>query len=305
MSRYIVTGGAGRLGRSVVSTLASAGHDVVSVDREVAPGLPAQQVVHELADAHATAELFTRLRPDGVVHLAAIAVPFSAAESEIFVTNTALAFGVLQAGLAAGARSLLVASSPTVIGYGAPQGWRPAYLPIDEDHPRAPWNAYALSKTSIEDLLDMAVRVHGDRIRVGSFRPCFVIAPEEWEGAPTQQGHTVRERLDDPELAAPSLFNYLDARDGGEFVAAWLRGNEKVPNGSTFFVGASDSLTRLPVGEALSRWVPGTDILAAGLPEQSAVFSSERAWRALGWQPRRSWRTELGEALSEEGVAHA
>ena len=30
--RYLVTGGAGRLGRSVVAVLAEAGHDVVSVD---------------------------------------------------------------------------------------------------------------------------------------------------------------------------------------------------------------------------------------------------------------------------------
>lgn len=305
MSRYIVTGGAGRLGRSVVGALTAVGHTVVSVDRSTAPGLPADQIVHDLSDAHETGRLFARLSPDGVVHLAAIAVPFSAAESDIFVTNTALAFGVVQASRDAGARSVLVASSPTVIGYGAPRGWRPEYFPIDEDHPRAPWNAYALSKTAIEDLLEMTVRVHGDQLRVGSFRPCFVIAPEEWQGAPTQQGHTVRERLDNPELAAPSLFNYLDARDGGEFVVAWLRECEHIPNGTTFFVSASDPLTRLPVGEALSRWVPGTVGAASALAADASVFSSERAARLLGWRPRRTWRTELGEVLSEEGVAHA
>lgn len=299
MSRYIVTGGAGRLGRSVVAAIAHAGHEVISVDRTTSEGIPADQIVLDLADAQATRELFMALKPDGVVHLAAIAVPFSSPETEIFTTNTALAFGVLDATLAAGAQSLLIASSPTVIGYGSPGGWHPSYLPIDEEHPRAPWNAYALSKVAIEELVAMAVRVHGHRLRVGTFRPCYVIAPEEWAGAPTQQGHTVRERLDDPALAAPALFNYLDARDGGEFVLAWLEASDRIENGSTFFVGASDSLSRQPIGEALTAWVPGLTERDDKLDPYAAAFSSARAERLLGWRALRSWRTELGSEPNE------
>src|SRR5690606_9253832 len=256
MSRILVTGGAGRLGRSVVAVLADAGHDVVSVDRDDATPLPVRRVVHDLTDLAATRDLFVRERPDAVVHLAAIAVPFSRPELDIFQTNTTLAFSVLEATLAAGAASLLVASSPTVMGYHAPTGWRPSYLPLDEEHPTAPWNAYALSKETVERLVDMAVRSHGDRLRLASFRPCYVIAPEEWDGAPTQQGHTIHERLDDPALSAVALFNYVDARDAGEFVARWVESAADVPNGSRFFVGAPDSLVREPVGDALARLVP-------------------------------------------------
>jgi nucleoside-diphosphate-sugar epimerase len=137
------------------------------------------------------------------------------------------------------------------------------------------------------------------RLRLGLFRPCFVIAPEEWEGAPTQQGHTIAERLDDPALAAVSLFNYVDARDAGDFVLAWLTQPDAAPNGAVFFVGAADSLVRAPVPEALARLVPETAGLAGGLGGSDPVFSSARAERLLGWRPRRSWRTEFRPSESE------
>lgn len=309
MSRVLVTGGAGRLGRSVVQLLAEAGHEVVSVDRVTMPGLPARQIEHDLLDAERTRSLFAEIRPDSVVHLAAIAVPLSRPDAEIFAINTSLAFGVLEASLAAGVSSLLISTSPTLVGYGSPSGWTPAYLPIDEDHPLAPWNGYALSKQAVEQLVQMAVRAHGDRIRLGVFRPCYVIAPEEWAGAPTQQGHTVLERLDDPALAAVSLFNYLDARDAGDFVRLWIEKAATIPNGSVFFVAAADSMLREPVGPALARFVPSTADAAAGLAPTDPVFSSARAEDLLGWRSRRSWRTELSAADSptarseEAGVA--
>jgi len=285
VSRYVVTGGAGRLGRSVVAVLREAGHEVVSVDRDGA------DTDLDLLDAEATRALFAEVRPDGVVHLAAIAVPFVAPDAETYATNTALAFSVLDASLAAGVDRVIFASSPTVIGYGAPHGWTPDYLPIDERHPLAPWNGYALSKQAVEEIAAMTVRAHGDRIRVAAFRPCYVIAPEEWAGAPTQQGHTVAERLDNPELSAVALFNYVDARDAGEFVLAWLRNAEDVPNGSTFFVGAPDSLAREPLAELVERYRPELAAHAASLG--AAVFSSEAAERLLGWRARRTWRSEL------------
>jgi nucleoside-diphosphate-sugar epimerase len=298
MSRYLVTGGAGRLGRSVVTVLAEAGHEVVSLDRVTVPGLPAVQVQRELSDAASFRDVFAQHRPDAVVHLAAIAVPFSAPDQEIFQTNTSLAFAVLEAAKTSGVGAVLIASSPTVIGYNAPAGWAPSFLPLTEEHPREPWNAYAVAKVAIEELVAAEVRA-ATRLRLGLFRPCFVIAPEEWEGAPTQQGHTIAERLDDPALAAVSLFNYVDARDAGDFVLAWLTQPDAAPNGAVFFVGAADSLVRAPVPEALARLVPETAGLAAGLGGSDPVFSSARAERLLGWRPRRSWRTEFRPSESE------
>lgn len=295
MTRTLVTGGAGRLGRSVVAALAASGREVVSVDRLSAQGLPAEQVELDLLDAAARGALFDRVRPSEVVHLAAIPVPFAAPEAELYAVNTSLAFGVLDDALRVGSHSLLAASSPTTIGYGAPGGWAPAYLPLDEEHPTQPWNAYALSKVAVEQLMRMAARREGDRIRVGSFRPCYVIAPEEWAGAPTQQGHTMIERLADPALSAVALFNYVDARDAGDFVTAWLDHADTLPNGEVFFVGAPDALVRGSVRDAIAEHLPEAVPAAAGLADDDPLFSSARAERLLGWHARRTWRTELVE----------
>lgn len=294
--KVVVTGGAGRLGRSVVAELAGRGHEVVSVDlrepiRPAIDGVTERQV--DLTDADACAATFAAVRPEAVVHLAGIAVPFAAPERQIFTVNSTIAFTTLQAAIERGTRRILVASSPTPLGYGSPHGWVPEYLPIDEDHPLRPWNAYALSKQTIENTVATFSRQTGGAVRLGVFRPCFVISPEEWRGAPTQQGHTVRERLDDPALAAVSLFNYIDARDAADFIDTWLGAATEVPGGSIFYVGAADAMARKPLAELMPLYHPGTEQLAAGLTGTEPAFSITKAERLLGWRPKRSWRTEL------------
>lgn len=303
MTRVLVTGGAGRLGRSVVAGLSARGYDVISVDRVAPPEDFAgalSGVEHRAADLTApgeAAELFSGTRPDAVVSLAAIAVPFSAPEDVILRTNVAIAHNVCGAAVEHGVRRIVVASSPTVLGYGAPAGWLPPRFPLDETTPPRPWNAYGLSKYVAEQVAAMYAAKHGEGVRFASFRPCFVIAPEEWAGAPTQQGHTVRERLDDPDLAAPALFNYVDARDVTDFLGLLLERMGRIANGETFFVGAEDALARRPLAELIPRYVPGSEQLAAPLTGTRPAFSTARARDALGWEPQRSWRTELADGL--------
>ncbi|MGM7697647.1 NAD-dependent epimerase/dehydratase family protein [Microbacterium sp. A84] len=292
-SRVLVTGGAGRLGRSVVNELMSAGYEVVSVDRAHTAVRDVRQIDLDLLDTAATREAFIEIAPDAVVHLAAIAVPGALPDADVFQINTQLAWSVLEATVAAEVGALLVASSPTVIGYGAPGGWQPTYLPLDEDHPIAPWNGYAVSKVAVEEIVQMAVRRYGERVRFGLFRPCYVIAPEEWHGARTQQGHTVAERLADPRLSAVALFNYVDARDAGDFVRAWLQNCADIPNGEVFFVTASDALVLESTASSLARLVPRTADAAASVAGNSGAFSGLRAEQLLGWTATRSWRTEL------------
>ncbi|KNC18801.1 oxidoreductase [Arthrobacter sp. RIT-PI-e] len=295
--KILVTGGSGRLGRSVVTGLAAAGYDVVSVDRdETPPGTFPGAVVQESADLVSDGEarrVIARHRPDALVHLAAIAVPFSAPEHIIFGTNTRMAFAVLEAATELGVPRIITASSPTVLGYGCPDGWLPDEFPLDETTPPKPWNAYALSKHIAEQTVEMLARTAGDRISYAAFRPCYVISPEEWAGAPTQQGHTVAERLADPALSAPALFNYVDARDVAEFLDVLIRKMGTIPNGQTFFVGAADALATSPLAELMPRFVPGSTALAAPLTATDPAFSIEKARRMLGWEPRRSWRTEF------------
>jgi nucleoside-diphosphate-sugar epimerase len=297
MSRILVTGGSGRLGRSVVAGLAAAGHQVISVDRDAVPAaqLPGG-VEQRTADLLAPGEAERLLRetaPDAVIHLAAIAVPFSAPEDVIFSTNTRLAYAVISAATELRIGRIVTASSPTVLGYGSPAGWLPEGFPVDERTTPKPWNAYALSKLIAEQTVQMFAAAQGHAIRYAAFRPCYVISPEEWAGAPTQQGHTVRQRLDDPALSAPALFNYVDARDVADFLDLLLAKMGTIPNGQTFFVGAADALATAPLAELMPQFLPGSETITAGLTGSSPAFSITKSREMLGWEPKRSWRTEL------------
>lgn len=290
--RVLVTGGSGRLGRSVLSVLADRGHQVTSVD--TAPTTPptgVTAITADLLEATALHDAFARTAPEAVIHLAGIAVPFTRPDVETLQINTALAWAVLAAAIEHRAHSAVAASSPTVYGYNTPS-WTPDYLPLDEEHPVRPWHAYGLSKAIIEQTVQALARTT-DTCVLSALRPGYVVAPEEWAGAPTQQGHTLAERLADPALAATSLFNYVDARDAAELFALVIEHPERVRHGGIYNAVAGDPLALGPVDAAMARLHPATAPHSAILADGRAVFSNERARTELGWTPTRTWRTRI------------
>jgi nucleoside-diphosphate-sugar epimerase len=295
--RVLVTGGSGRLGRSVVATLTERGHTVTSVDTAPPPAGTDGVTADLLVDAERE-DVFTRARPEAVVHLAGIAVPFGRPDLETISVNARLAWAVLSSAEAHGARSAVAASSPTVYGYNTPS-WQPAYLPLDEAHPVAPWHAYGLSKAFIEQTVATLART-AKACTFTCVRPGYVVAPEEWAGAVTQLGHTIAERLADPALAATSLFNYVDARDAGELFALVIENPDRVGGGQVFNAMAADPLATGPVHELLPKYHPTTAGHAAVLADGRAVFTSEAARTALGWNPTRTWRDQVPADVKDE-----
>jgi nucleoside-diphosphate-sugar epimerase len=287
--RILLTGSAGRLGRSVYPELERRGHIVVGVDLSTAAATCDLAV--DLTDAGETYGMVARIKPDAIIHLAGLPTPFGRPEHVLFALNTQSTFHVCQAAADLGVGAVLCASSPTVIGYGNPKGWTPSYLPLDESHPTQPWHGYGISKVAIEAIVRGFATQCADATRYFAFRPCYVVAPEEWEpGAATQLGHTMTDRLLHPKLAAVSLFNYIDARDAAALAIMICEQAAALPNGECFFASATDALATRPLSELLPVHVPSAAPFAGALTGRQAAFSNAKATRLLGWVPAHSWR---------------
>ena len=164
----LVTGGAGYIGGTVATVLMQAGHTVTVLDNlchskrnELPAG--AAFVEADIADRPRVESLLRELKPDGVLHFAAlIEAGESMQKPEIyFRTNTAGTLTLLEAMLATGINKLVFSSTAAV--YGEPKS-----TPIEETAALAPTNAYGESKLMVEQMLTWFHRVHG--VRYASLR---------------------------------------------------------------------------------------------------------------------------------------
>ncbi|HEY5211859.1 MAG TPA: NAD-dependent epimerase/dehydratase family protein, partial [Acidobacteriaceae bacterium] len=164
----LVTGGAGYIGGTVSTILMQAGHKVTILDNlchskrnEVPAG--ADFVEADIADRPRVESLLRELKPDGVLHFAAlIEAGESMQKPEIyFRNNTASSLSLLEAMLATGTNNIVFSSTAAV--YGEPKS-----TPIEETADLAPTNTYGESKLLVEHMLRWFNRIHG--LRYASLR---------------------------------------------------------------------------------------------------------------------------------------
>lgn len=165
--KILVIGGAGYIGSHVVREFLDQGHTVTVFDN-LSNGLrenlfaDANFVYGDIMDSMA----LTRTAAEGfdaLVHLAAFK---AAGESMIkpekySLNNISGTINILNAASEHGIKNIVFSSSAAV--YGEPQ-----YLPIDENHPKAPANYYGFTKLEIERLLEWYEKLRG--IRFASLR---------------------------------------------------------------------------------------------------------------------------------------
>ena len=157
--RLLVTGGAGYIGSIVASHLLAAGHEVVVLDnlerghREaVPPG--AKLVIADLLERDALGEVMEE-GFDGVLHFAALAlVSESVSHPERYYrTNVGGTLNLLEAMVAAGVGRLVFSSTCAVYG-------QPDEVPISEDAPPRPVNAYGASKLAVDMMIGHLCLAH-------------------------------------------------------------------------------------------------------------------------------------------------
>jgi nucleoside-diphosphate-sugar epimerase len=237
--RILVTGARGKVGAATLDILLQVGHEVTAVDRLAPVYERAGQVRYiqaDLTDAgHAAAVVPGH---DAVVHAAGIPSPVKNPPHEIFQTNLMATYNTLEAAERSGVGRFVHISSETVPGFSYPKRYFHAeYAPIDELHPVAPQDTYALSKWFGELLMDAAV-ARSD-ITAMSVRPTWI----QWEGNIERNvGPIVRARGED---TSASFWSYVVVDDLADLllaaVTAETSGHEVV------YAAASDNANGLPL----------------------------------------------------------
>ena len=149
----LIVGGAGYIGSHMVKLLRRSGFRAVVADdlssgrREAVPGVDLQ--VGDIGDAGFVDTLLATVQPAAVMHFASfIQVGESVADPAKYYRNNVTATQTLLDGMRAhGIARFIFSSTAAIFG-------EPAYVPIDEAHPKQPINPYGRSKWFVEQLLE-------------------------------------------------------------------------------------------------------------------------------------------------------
>ncbi|MFD8688778.1 NAD-dependent epimerase/dehydratase family protein [Streptomyces sp. NPDC059651] len=273
VTRVLVTGAAGRIGRAVLALLAGRSVEANALVLEDPGDLTARLVVAgDASDAKAVRAALEGV--DGVIHLAAIPTPERTPAPELFAVNTLATFTVLEEAGLAGVRQAAVASSWGITGlpWTADPSPHPAYVPVDESLPSQVADPYGLSKQVDELTAATMARRHG--MSVVCLRYPFVGGFDE-----RLRAHAARLTAE-PALGARDLWTYLEVRDAAR--AALLALGVPGPGAHSVHLCAPETLVPFPTEELLRRYHPTTRLLRP-LPGRTAPVDTTAAARLFGF----------------------
>jgi UDP-glucose 4-epimerase len=302
--RILVTGGAGYIGSITTRALLDAGHVCVVLDtlekgHAEAVDPRAELVVGDVGDSGLLDDVLPTV--DAVMHLAGyIEVAESQAEPErYFDNNVTRPRRMLECMKAHGVEALVFSSTAAV--YGEPES-----VPITEDSPTVPVNAYGASKLAYETALDEAAAEWGLR----SIRLRYFNVAGAWPDGSLGEAH-------DPEThIIPRILNAMASGQerfevfGGDYPTAdgtcvrdyihvcdladaHRRALERLGSGGeagVFNLGNGSGFSNLEVVSTCAE-VTGHEVEVIIGPRRAGdpaalVASSKRARAELGWSPR-------------------
>jgi UDP-glucose 4-epimerase len=301
--RVLVTGGAGFIGSVTVAQLLDRGHDVVVVDdlrsghRDLVPA-GIDVIEADVGDPERYREVLRDA--DACVHFAA---SIEAGESmkrpeAFFANNTAATLRLLQALVEADVRRFVLSSTAAVYG-------DPVRVPIAEDDPTEPTNAYGASKLLIERALAWLVQLREMSCVALRYFNAAGATPERGEDhdpethliplilqvAAGRRDHVAVFGTDYDTPDGTCVRDYIHVSDLAD---AHVRAVEQVgePGLLTCNLGNGDGFTVQQV-IAVAREITGHAIPAQIAPRRPGdpavlVASAERAHQHLGWKPERS-----------------
>jgi UDP-glucose-4-epimerase GalE len=323
-SNVLVTGGAGYIGSHTSKELSRAGYKVFVYDNLSRGHRWAVKwgplIEGDLHDTERLTEVLRQNRIEAVLHFAAlIAVGESMQVPEVYFHNNVVgSLSLLNAIRSAGVRRIVFSSTAGV--YGIPET-----IPIPEDCPTNPLNAYGDSKLMVEKILHWEGVCHGlqwvalryfnaaggdaegetgeDHHPETHLIPCLLQAAEGTRGAcpifgddyPTPDGTCIRDYIHVTDLADAHVkaLHYLE--HGGASTTMNL--------GTGHGYSVREILTAAQ--KAVGRAVPVIQQPRRPGDPPSLVAASGRAQQVLGWKPTRSSLDNILETAWKWQEQHA
>jgi nucleoside-diphosphate-sugar epimerase len=274
----VVTGAAGRLGKQVVRRLVDEGFEILGTDKVPFDDSPTPYIQADLCDAEKANEVLKGA--DALIHMGATPGPQRHGSSEIFENNVPSTFNIMMAAADKKLRRVVFSSSAFGMGWAhEPAAFIPKYLPLDEEHPMMPFEAYGLSKQVGECIAGMISR--NSSTSVASLRFTNVAYPEvqaefPW-AAPTQEN---------PRTLV--MWAYADSRDVVEMHLLALRG--EFEGHEAFLIAQPKTRFQEPTLDLIRQNFGSQVEIRGELRDNASVISTRKAQHMLGFKPRQNWK---------------
>ena len=284
MTKVIVTGGSGKLGRAVLTDLVAHGYRVLNLD-QVIPRDPIAPTVR--VDLRDFGEVIAALSGvdehggpfDAVVHLAAIPAPGLFANARTFANNVPATYHVFEAARVLGIKNVVFASSETVLGL--PFDHPPPYVPVDEVYYPRPETAYSLGKLVDETIAQQFAR-WDPALKIVALRFSNVMDVEDYQAFPRFDSDARKRKW--------NLWSYIDARDGAQAVRKAIEAT--FTGFEAFIIANADTVMSRPNASLMAEVFPGVEIRPTMTPT-GTLLSIDKAKRILGYHPEHSWRDHV------------
>lgn len=269
--RIAITGGNGRIGRTVTNLALNQGHSIVIID-QTSPDHEREHVhaiQADITDYTALEQAFAGC--DAVVHLAAIPSPIRHPAHEVHNNNVVGSYNALCAAAHHGITHVCQASSINATGAVFSRNPRFDYLPLDERHPTYNEDAYSLSKWICEEQGNSIARRY-EKMTIASLRFHWIVPDRE---------HALHQGSELSQWVHKQLWGYTNIEAAAR--ACLLSLSAEYKGHEAFQIVAPRTMVTTPSLELAKQFYPDLPI-RSDLSGTAGFYDCRKAEHLLGWK---------------------